>query len=112
MATQDDVTLAKLTLAARLTARPGTHRRAPRVQMPQTDQTTIVEQPTAPSQRVEGWVQYYEYFHKLNDDIQVSPDPRLPGSHRPECPPPCLLARVQSSSRAALSRSVQPRPSP
>ena len=39
--------------------------------MAQTEHALAAEQPPAPSPRVEGWVQYYEYFHKLNDDMQV-----------------------------------------
>ena len=39
--------------------------------MAQTEHALATEQPPAPSPRVEGWVQYYEYFHKLNDDMQV-----------------------------------------
>ena len=37
-------------------------------QMPEPDART------APiSTRVEGWTRYYEYFHKLGTDMQVSP---------------------------------------
>mmetsp|Transcript_25821 Transcript_25821/g.59038 ORF Transcript_25821/g.59038 Transcript_25821/m.59038 type:complete len:506 (+) Transcript_25821:36-1553(+) len=34
----------------------------------------VIEQASVPSHRVEGWVQYYDYFHKLNDDMQRTTD--------------------------------------
>eukprot|EP00966_Prymnesium_polylepis_P105675 2447543-Prymnesium_polylepis.1 len=39
--------------------------------MAQPDEMLEVESPSSPSARVEGWVQYYEYFHKLSEDMQV-----------------------------------------
>ncbi|KAL3892896.1 MAG: hypothetical protein SGPRY_014676 [Prymnesium sp.] len=52
----------------------------------------VIEQTSAPSARVEGWVQYYEYFHKLSDDIQACARARacLRGERVP-CIRPCAL---------------------
>ena len=42
----------------------------PHLQMAHTD-LLVAEATPAPSHRVEAWVQYYEYFNRLNEDMQV-----------------------------------------
>eukprot|EP00324_Dicrateria_rotunda_P011361 CAMPEP_0206174372 /NCGR_PEP_ID=MMETSP1474-20131121/51857_1 /ASSEMBLY_ACC=CAM_ASM_001110 /TAXON_ID=97495 /ORGANISM="Imantonia sp., Strain RCC918" /LENGTH=164 /DNA_ID=CAMNT_0053583845 /DNA_START=28 /DNA_END=519 /DNA_ORIENTATION=+ len=59
--------------------------------MAQVEETLVVESPPAPSPRVEGWVQYYEYFHRLNEDMQRTSEAgaqrRSSASSQPLAPP-------------------------
>ena len=59
--------------------------------MPQEDASSAAELPAPASKRVEGWTHYYEYFHKLDADIQV-----CTLHQRGLCP--CASTRVRNSA--------------